>query len=696
MEPQHASALFSLAIGNKKPIKLEIKNEVNGKSQTFENLWVLRLAPGENKFISRIVVADRRWFWSNALVCRDYNMRRKVGTKVATASDQPATNPIVPKYTYQKWSLKSEADPPASKWTPEDVLQDVFKEISKIESDYGGSGFTPQISAAVGSSIKGLPVEDMSLHDSGDMALNRVLASFPEAEVALDAKGQVMVYSRVDGTDANVIKTLGPEIVGRGHFEWINQSIMRPGKMRIFFQIESELRVDYKENATSSSTVVEGQDTLHVDNVLPQPDYQLPIGGGPNATAQGTWIGVDYAFNAWGNLPNPFGGGSKKLDHPLIQKAFMPFNDLWARTGLIGSFSPNQAWGPRLAAVHGHYRTSFRINSRIMDRIADWKAYRVATIDRTSGQRAPAMAWGDYSFLNNVRSCYKRKGEALYYIFNRKGYPASGIIDNGASPSPARVTQEDRDQGIIRVEYYDPFGIYTTFFPSQVDPGSIPHGDYTKKGNQSISFDSVGQPGQQLPKLSASMNIAFIFTVVPGSPNNMNRYFMIEVSPDDVKDIVPGGFSTIANCNGPTMNVLIGPGVETARVQWLDSRAEDIKKMLGLNRNETPPNLKGLVINEGERGDTGTQGNSVSLWALAKAEAARTWALYADRYLGDGTGDFAPSLSPSGYVERIAHSVTTRGEVVTKVNMKEKADALPIDSLLSSGARSILSKQVMV
>lgn len=712
MEPQHAQSLFNQTALAKKPTRLELTNEVTNKTETYSNLWVLRLAPGENKNIMRVVVADRRWMWGNALVCRGYNIRRHVGVKRAIANDQPANNPVVPKYAYAKWSLKNDADPPASKWTPEDVIRDVFKEVATIEQAFAGTSFAVNITDGVGTKIKALPVEDLEVRDQGDQAIARVLSYFPEAEVTLDKDGTVIVYSRVDGKDKDLVQMLGPEIVGGGHFEFISNAGIRPQYMEIYFQIEAELRMDFNENAAAAgSTVVEDTDDLRLDNVAPIPDYQLPLSGGNADTtyAQGTWLTVDQLFNLWGAFPDPFGGGGRQLDHKLVQKAFMPFNDLWSKMGLIGSFSPDANWGQRLSVVHGHYRQTFRFNSRIMDKILAWKTYRVATIDRTSGQRAPAMVWGDYSFLNNVRSCFKTRAAASHaYAFNKYGYPNDGAkpvpnpvkggpLDSTASPCPARVKMEDHDQGIVHVEYYDPWGVYMTFFPSAIDSATMPNGDIGRKGTKWVMWDSIGEPGQPLPHLSASFNMALIITAIPASPNNLNRYFKLKVNPEDVKDIVPGGTDVIKTALGPPLRVLISPGVETARVQWLDSRAADIKRIFGLKTvGDGPPNLEGLVVNKGDPKGGPAGGGAASLWDLARAEAARTYALYADRYLGTGTGDFRPGMTPDGFVEQIRHSIGTDGKMTTQVALKEKLDPFPLEALLSSGTRAVLNRQVML
>jgi hypothetical protein len=189
--------------------------------------------------------------------------------------------------------------------------------------------------------------------------------------------------------------------------------------------------------------------------------------------------------------------------------------------------------------------------------------------------------------------------------------------------------------------------------------------------------------------------MALIITAMPASPNNLRRYFKITVMPDDVKDIVPGGKDVVGTCYGPPIKVLCHR--ETARIQGLDDRATDIKMMFGLKTvADAEPNLKGLVVNEGDKNSGAGGIGAASLWDLAKAEAARTWALYGDRFLGRATGDYKPSVVPKGYVEDVSHIVTTKGEMVTEVALADKPEPFPLESLMSSTSRAILMRQIQL
>ena len=85
MVPEDAEALFQGG-ARKSPVTLKIVPP-NGNPVTVTNLWILNIAPGPNPFIASLTLADRRWFWSYAHSLRRFNMRRRVGNKIATASD---------------------------------------------------------------------------------------------------------------------------------------------------------------------------------------------------------------------------------------------------------------------------------------------------------------------------------------------------------------------------------------------------------------------------------------------------------------------------------------------------------------------------------------------------------------------------------------------------------------------------------
>jgi hypothetical protein len=708
MTPEHAQSLLTLSAGSKKPVELVFDNQ-NGKKLTVRNLWLLNLYPGENPFIMRVVLADVRWFWSYAHILKRYNMHRHANVRRPLAPDTPAQLiPTVPKVQYWAWSVKASGQ----KYTPREVIESIIG-----QANYKAfPGYKPQIifDESIGSMVQNIPVENFVVDDPGDQAVARVMAYMPEGKVYVDTDGNVVVDSKSTGAEGDVISSIFPEQVNKGHVEYIDNRLMRPSKIEVYFTREVELRFDFQEttlaNLPAGSTVTATDqnplgDFRRMENVLPLPDYSWPMGQG--LVCQGTYVTFDDAFQSWGRLPNPYGGVSRNLDHDLVQKAFIPYNDLWACLGLVGQTDPNADWASRIAATQGHYRRTFRINSAWMDRILSIRPYRVNTIDRISGQRAPAVAYADYTLLNTTRSLWKdfSAGQDLKYFIGMYCYPPNGNIGPTTRPAPAKVSIPEPDQGIIHIDYMvDLWRVYEMVLPSIVQEYV---GGNCRKYQGTIAFDAVVDPTAPLPRLSPDFKCAIIVTVIPASPNHLDQLQMVEVKPEDLKGMVPND-KALENAVGPVMQIRIGAGVETARIPWFDAYADDIERVFGVNHGvaqqvqvdeggvaieeatDYNERLKDICLNLGDPHDT----IAASLTNIAKAAAARVYASLIDRYQGSRTGDLTPGANPKGWSDSITHEVSTLGVCTTQISLPDKIEQFPLMSFLDSSSRNVLLKLV--
>lgn len=696
MVPAHADEVFKLSWAARKPQTLLIDKDGTNKAE-FKNLWVLNVSPGDNPNIKRVVIADRRWFWSYGHTLRRYNIRRHTGTKRVVATNQLAIDPVIEKWQYAAYSLPIDGGDKVTKWIPKDVLGDVLHDASKIEQAFTGSSYGVSFMDDISNDV---PIEGLTVDDPSDSAVMRVLSYLPEANLYINNDGDVVVYSKASGLDSSVVEALNPEIIGRGHAELVDNRFLRPKEIHVLFSYEVELRFDYFESSiTGTQTAL--LDERVVENVLPIPDFTLPLPPASAKKCQGEYITVDQAFGLWGNLPNPFGGATQPLTHDLVQKAFMPFQDLWAAIGICGKFDPDRDWIPRVAALQQHYRQTFRINSRWVDRVLSIKPYRVATVDQASGQRAPAMAYSDYSLLNTRRSLYKDQSigdHRLNYAQSLSGYPTTPPfhIDLQTKPTPAHVTIPDSDQGIVHLEFaLDPVRLYEIVLPSKIEDFSdgkpSVHGNLTDRDHGSVAFDAVTDYTKPLPKLSANYKCAFIVTAIPASPNDNRQLFRVVVKPEDVKGLVPPGLSHgLESAAGPIMEIRVGAGTETARVQWLDSRQDDIDSLFGVGTH--PPNMDGLVLNDDKKFNV--RAGAASLQNIAAAAAARLYASLSDRMQGSITGDLNKSAVPQGWISEITHEVTTKGETTTHAALPPKVEEFNIMSFLDSSTRTTLLRLV--
>lgn len=683
MAPAHADALLANTLNVGKPTELVIASDAGAglKTVTVKNVWVLGRAPGNSPKIATIMLADRRWMWSYPHVLGRYNIRRRAGVKRIKVNDQAANDVVADKFQYALWSLHDGS----RKWYADEVLDDV---IFKVESRLLDGPAKAFVDPALNAVIKALPVEDLEIDDTGDSAIARAVAYLQEADLFIDYDGNIQLYGKSSGKEAELAASLGPETVGHGHIATVDLRLIRPQYIDILFTREMEIRFDYSE---ADTTISENEDRRILRNVGPQPDYSLTISG--RSYPAGTWHTLPEYYAAWGNMPNPFGGPAEPLSATLVERAMAPFMDLWACIGSVGQFDPDADWIARISMIQSHWRQTYQIQSRWMDRILSVRPYRVATVDQTTGARAPAMAWSDYFLLTGTRAQWKERAKGLTYGIDVDGLDSFGQnLDNTTRPAPAVVSVPDSDQGILHLDYIiDPLRLMEQVIPGKLDTGNVPRGDLTQRAH-SISFDSVFEPSQPLAKMAGSFLMSCIVTCIPASPNGTQQLHRLRVFPGLIEDrLVPGG-AGLGECLGPPMELRIGGGLETARVQWLDSKATEIERVFGLTPGD--PKLDGLVVNEGSPGATGGGGGGASLWAIAEARAAAVYASLRNRKEGEMAGDLTPGALLAGWSDELAHVVTVQGEAFTELRLPERVPQFNLMAWLDGANRAILLRLV--
>jgi hypothetical protein len=676
----------------------------HGNPVVVDKLYLLNVSPGEDKFISRIQVADRRCWWGYGQTGQMwFNHRRNVGTKRLVANNQiPAVNPTAFKVSYWNWSLNN-----GQVWVTRTMLEAVLKKAQQAEASMNGLRFPYVIDERVGDQIRALPIEDFTLDEACDQGLMRAMAYLPAGSIYVDYDGTVVVTSQATGDEKGVVKALSPEIAGAGHTDLVFNNLIRPRAIEVLYTREVELVFDFHESALDvGQTTTDIGDTRAMENVLPSVDYQLTTANGvPDSQApiaQGTWITFPQAFNYWGNMPFiSQNGDGRKLDHDILQRAFVPGMDLEGALLRAGSQPQNNGqikpWVARIRAAMDHYRTTFRIAPKYMDRILSIRAYRVTTIDPQSGTRAPAPAYGDYSWLytqqtllKQVRSASTQDGSPDW-IINRTAYPQSGVLDETAEVSPCKVEVVDQDQGIIHLTYMpNPiYGMNETVLPSQMAVGMMPTADITNR-SRPISFDTV-IGSLVCPKLDSEFKLKVLLSCVPAASNdNQGQLHKITVYPNDIASMVPNPLTAgLSLAQGPVMQVRIGPQTEVARVAWNDARSAELDRCFGIGAGE--PNLEGLVINEGAPSDLT---NGASLNAIAKASAARIYAALADRFQGSMAGYMNGKVRPGGWLTEVRHTLQPDGVAMTTVTMPVEVPQWSIFSFLDSASRTAILKLV--
>lgn len=707
LSPADARALQ--ARGNK-PVSLVIN--VNGIRREITNLWVLNVMGGDNPQIMRAKVSDRRWMLPYFHFLRRFNMRRNVGYKRVGDNAQPILNQVVADVWYWKWSLKDpNGKAPTAKWQPSDVLDNVLNAIAEEERKSGPSpGYV--ISQDIKKTDRKLSVENFSLDDSGEACLMRALALIPEAGVYVNDAGQYVIYSKINGGEAAKLKALGPEIIGGGHATIVTNELTCPREVEVRFSMEIEVRHDYIETSTSDAV---GTDKRQMRNVLVVPDWEVTIDG--DTAVQGTYADFDkvLACPQWASPP---GIGGQQVTQAVLQKAALPYVDLWAALQLTGLRSPDQDWAARVGALQQHWRRTFQLAPAWVERSLQIKGYRVGLVDVVTGTNGPAQAFCDHSFIGTQRSMFKQVigKQTLEPFINIDGYPEGGQVPGVTAPdgalsltptskaAPAIVSVWDSDQGIVHVDFQsDKNHMFEAALPGQIvrDDGQ-PYGptlDGSNPRRAPIAFDIVCSRGQ-VPKLSADYKLAMILTHVPASPNDERQLYSVVMKPEDVKELLPPSANTaIKKAKGPRWVVRVRAGNDSARalVRWSDARAVDIEKLFGVDGpptkgvKPTPPNLEGLILNAAPQNAIDNQ-QAASLTEIARAIAASVFARFTDRFEGNATGHLHSTLTLDGWMQQLTLQLSQKGEGTLSIGLADQIQPRDYRSLLDSGTRAILDR----
>jgi hypothetical protein len=657
--------------GNTVTLRIESSSEDGGKQGEFQRLHVIHRAPGKNPHEARVVVADGRYFLPYKHILRRYNVRRTTGVKRVVNQATPELQPVVGQIEYAPWSLTQDVDSGSSRWSALEVLQDILSEALGIIP--GGANFF--IFGRVGT--LDVPIENIEFDDTADNAIARIMGYLPAAMLYVDPTGRFVVDFKSSGEERGVLQALGPAHVDGGHDEFVTMDRVRPALVHVGFHRKIEVRFDAEELVTTRE-----RNGRFMDNVLEVPDFTLDV---PNVgtVCMGTWITVEQALEAWGVNANL----GRALTLADVRAMLVPFNDMMAGLSEVGAAPSGADWPARIAALSRHFRRTYRLNRRWVDRAFRIEACRVAVIDPVGGTRAPALAFCDRYHLGTQRSLFTARtaGQSLAYSVSILGWPSGGTI-NSSTRAAATVSVIDADQGIIDLDFAsDPLRQFDVAYPSQIEL----EGDNTQPGTQSPhpgptsaiddtsvspTFDGCYDDDQRFYTLTARHKVAVILTLTPAAPNNAGQLTWITKRP-------PGARGT---AQGPEMEVVVGSGVEMARVAWQDGKADLIERAFGISDGSLRVDLSELTVNQ-RSDDFGA-----SLDAIAEAVARKVYADFSDRVQGGRTSDFNPALVPVGWLDEVIHTVGQDGRVETQIAFPGRGPTLVMTTFLPESTRKIL------
>jgi hypothetical protein len=616
---------------------------------------------------------------------------------------------LLPEIEFAPWSLKNN-----KRWTSKDVVRDVFEQLDPNAFDFNTL-------SVLDSALVDFPIENLEIDDAGHDAVARILSFFPGISLYVDYAGKIKLYDTRSRQEGSLIPSLGPEIIGQGHVNFVDFTGTRPKKIHVLFTRELEVRFDFDETATAS-TIVPGQTNEQriMENVLPVPDPSLTLADG-SVVVQGTYITFDQALEAWNLAQNTSLGaildaltqGGVTLTKKIIREAWVT-GGWFTLYSELGRLDPNADWAARLGAIQAHYRQTFRINRVWTDKLRSIRAERLAILDQATGARGPAQVYSDYSVMPNLEKAilFSSSADAIQFIVNIDAFTediqhGSRLVGKIASAriSPALVQVLDGDQGIIRVEYRkDPFNMFNTIFPSKIDGANSIDPKRSNDVGVITAINAVkdkdGKPikpsasgavaGTKNPEdllslmLSEEFRLSVILSCVAGAPNSNEQLHRVTVNPGEVIGGEAG--------NGPEWEIRIGMGVETARFAWDDEKWQETEKAFGVGITPealaiNPPNLEPLLINGGIAG----QGN---INAFAKATASRIYFAFKNRLHGSKTVRMLPDVPVVGSISQITHSLASDGAATTTIELAPELEPVNPFALLPDSVRRVMLRQV--
>lgn len=622
-----------------RPLKMVFRDS-RGNRTEIEQLYILNVVPSPTPKLVSFVVADRRWKWHYKLVARDYNIPKKTGRR--TAFGNVPTQTIVDAYQYRVSSL----NPSGLRWTAREAIEDVLAQVEPTDVHF------ESFPVVGGGSSGSISVQNLSVRDSAEQALARVLAMVPGAEIFVAPDGRVVVFDASNLNDAREHRENGISLAtwAGEKSEDVDRRVIRPKNVVLHYQREVEILLEHYDDYTSSAPPIPNESYL--ENVIPTTDVSTTITQfdperGASFTADvpaGTYVPVREWLHAMGEIaPTGFDWTFEN-----IRKLWL-IADLDGTLGAAADVGERGTVSARIQAFKTHFRQTFRVNRRYMERVRDIGAIRAALLDPITGARAPASVWGEACVSPTVkgqrmvkRSLSDGNYETAKMWQNISQIPPEGTPILQMHPGPARVTVVDKDLGILRVEWItSPYGTEAAILPFNVvdDGGELasPVGDLAAQDSAPIG-PGIRVGSAEFPLFVAPrMRLFILLTIVPAAPNNARQFHRVSVPSAKVAEQYVSHIG-IEEGEGPDLEVFVPPGEATARLGWgvqgdAATRAS-IAKLLGLTDND--PNTAGFDGNEipGMVLVNGGEGEANELTHHSIAAAAELLLPFADSVMG--------------------------------------------------------------
>lgn len=607
-------------------------------------IYALEIKPGSDPFMRRVRLSDRRWLWPKRWVAITMNKRRATGDTFLVGGDRLENKILLDRLRYAEYSLFP-PDSPSGVWTARDAIEHVL--VNELDTPVVFKDEPPTQ----------VEIQDLIIDDQGADAVARIMAYLPGMNLYINRNGEAVIYDTQSGDEEAILEAAPPPQTGGGTVEVVDKRALRPSKVIALFSAEIEQRFNYAEPA-AGVTQVSTDDTPVLEAVMFSPDVLTTLADGTEVT-RGSIIKQQDAFTAWG----AFGSLNKEVSFDVLRKqatgyGFGAFMQAW---GNNYKTPPNPVNTARASAAITSWRNDFQIERIYVGRLESVRAYRASILSLERGIYAPSEAFADWT---------RRPG---FYGFSRgldandnqgwaiRGYPTDELLDS-ARAAPARVTVRDDGSGLLHIEpTLDAFGFNTEQWFGFPEDGLLPSQDAGKGKSQGL----ILYRHWKAVKFEAGWKLAVVLTVVPGSPNTLDRFYQVEITPDQIKP-------EVGPSEGPVVYVRVFPGVMTARFGYRDESAAQITAVV---KGEAPySTISDRLLNEDFV-------NNVAL-----AAATRVYEPLRDRPIGSMSVDWSPEMEPGGSLGTVEH-IMSGGALTTRATFSAVQQPLDVWRYLNASTR---------
>lgn len=625
------------------PLTLEIV-PFNGKKVSVKDVYIIEEMPSDSKNRVRIMLADMRWRWERMFVSRDYNIPKKSGNKTRLHGSVPIENKVtVDVYDFKVYSLDNQ-----EKWVPKRIIEDI---MTQVEPD--GKWWISSMPYAEGEG--GMVIQNVMIRDGAGAAIGRALSYMPGLEVYVDVSGSANFFDATTLKDTKEYRDKLPPPLRSG--DWpvkVDRKKIRPGRVKVHYQREVECLFEFEDDWAGSTSANRQVGEPFLENVIPTVDpeteltrWHAELGIEVTDTVDaGTWVDAYKWLEAMDDDANK-PPGSLPWTWETIKRHWFTGDLEGHLTGSaergVGDIDPNGNIALRVQTLRQHFRQTFRINQKYMDRIRSLEAVRVTPFDPVTASRPYAPVWSQAVIVSTTKGLRvrTRKDPAKQHYYKQiDEVPGTGENVMQKSPVPARVQIIDRDQGIFRVDWLlDPYGMNKAIVPCHLvnfsGQKTAPSAALRDMDSVPIAVGLTDETATNVIFLADEFKLKALLTIVPAAPNNKSQFHIEEVRPSDLDELLTEqGAEAIKGGDGPDAEVYIPPGEVTARHAWGDNdeiAKDEVALMLGVDSDSKDA---GLFPGQRElRGFTWVNGER-DIEPHAKAVAVEALMPFADTYAG--------------------------------------------------------------